>query len=67
MDNAILSKGESHSDFKGINNKELIRDKTRCTLQFYKVTDTKEVPEAVFRTWQWKSTMFTQKELIREV
>ncbi len=51
MDDAILSKGKSHSNFKGINNKELERDKTfpiRCTLQFYKVTDTNEIPEAIF-------------------
>jgi len=52
MDDAILSKGEAHSLFLGIKNKNLERDTTfpiRCTLQFYKVTDSSDVPEAVFQ------------------
>jgi len=51
MDNAILSKGEAHSDFIGINNKVLERDTQfpiRCTAQFYKVTDSADIPEYVF-------------------
>jgi len=53
MDDAILQKGEGHSDFKGTNNKLLERDPKfpiRCTLQFYKVTDSKVIPEAVFQS-----------------
>ena len=57
MDDAILQKGEAHSDFKGVNNKNLERDlkfPIRCTLQFYKVTDSASIPEAVFQDMNTK-------------
>ena len=42
IDDAVLKKGERHSEFKGTRNKKLERDlqfPIRCTVQFYKVTD----------------------------
>jgi len=52
MDEGILKKGEGHSNFKGVDNKTIERDSNlpiRCTVQFYKVTDTQEVPEGTFK------------------
>jgi len=57
MDDAILQKGESHSDFVGVNNKDLERDfqfPIRCTLQFYKVTDSVDITESVFEDMNTK-------------
>ena len=57
MDDAILQKGESHSDFLGVNNKDLERDfqfPIRCTLQFYKVTDSVDITESVFEDMNTK-------------
>ena len=52
IDDAVLKKGERHSEFKGTRNKKLERDlqfPIRCTVQFYKVTDSTDVPEAIFQ------------------
>lgn len=52
MDNAVLSVGKSHSDFKGITNCDIERDPQfpiRCTIQFYKVTDEEDVPVEEFK------------------
>lgn len=52
MDDAVLSVGESYCDFTGIKNAKLERDPQfpiRCTIQFYKVTDEADVPEAEFK------------------
>lgn len=51
MDNAVLSVGKSHSDFKGITSSEIERDPQfpiRCTIQFYKVTDEEDIPMEEF-------------------
>jgi len=48
MDNAVLSVGKSHSDFKGIESADIERDERfpiRCTIQFYKVTDVGDIPK----------------------
>jgi len=52
MDDAMLRTGDSHSDFQGVDNKTFERDPQfpiRCTVQFYKVTDTDIVPESAFK------------------
>jgi len=52
MDDAMLRTGASHSTFIGINNKSIERDPEfpiRCTVQFYKVTDTDVIPESAFQ------------------
>jgi hypothetical protein len=46
MEDAIVSTSETHGPFKGIGGKVLIRDERfpiRCTVQYYKVTDTDEI------------------------
>ncbi len=51
MDNAVLRPGETHSEFKGVGDYSLERDHDypiRCTFQFYKVTDTDDIPEQAF-------------------
>jgi len=51
MDNAVISVGESHSAFNGIKSSDIERDPAypiRCTIQFYKVTDEKNVTKEVF-------------------
>lgn len=53
MDNAVLRAGNSHGKYKNLDNVELERDTAypiRCTLQFYKVTDTIEIPEGEIAT-----------------
>jgi len=52
MDNAVLSVGVAHSDFKGITSSDIERDPQfpiRCTIQLYKVTDQEDVPVEVFK------------------
>ncbi len=52
MDEGILKAGDSHSEFLGVKNKSIVRDPQypiRCTVQFYKVTDSQEVPENIFK------------------
>ncbi len=46
-DDGQLSHGEPHSEFKGVQDRKIVRDfnyPIRCTLQYYKVTDTDEIP-----------------------
>lgn len=57
MDNAVLRAGETHSEFKGVGDYSLERDDRypiRCTFQFYKVTDTNDVPEDAFKEMREK-------------
>lgn len=57
MDNAVLRAGATHSDFKGVGNHILERDENypiRCTIQFYKVTDSYEIPEEEFQEMRQK-------------
>lgn len=57
MDNAVLRHGDTHSEFKGVGNYKLKRDASypiRCTVQFYKVTDTKNIPEQEFQQMREK-------------
>jgi len=52
MDNAVISVGKAHSEFKGITNASIERDTQfpiRCTIQFYKVTDQEDVPVEEFK------------------
>lgn len=52
IEDAILSTGEGHSDFKGTEGLKLKRDvrfPIRCTVQLYKVTDTIDIPTEVFK------------------
>ena len=51
FEDAILSTGKAHSEFKGTRGFTLERDSKypiRCTIQFYKVSDTLDVPEKEF-------------------
>lgn len=51
MDNAQVRAGESHSDFVGVGSHTIERDDRfpiRCTMQYYKVTDSAAIPESAF-------------------
>lgn len=57
MDNAVLRAGSTHSEFKGVGDYTLERDEgypIRCTIQFYKVTDTDDIPEEAFQEMREK-------------
>ncbi len=48
FDNAVLRVGNTHGNYYGTNNLELVRDDKypiRCTVQFYKVTDDIDIPQ----------------------
>jgi len=52
LDHAMLMVGKPHSKFEGTKNRALERDPNfpiRCTAQFYEVTDTTDLPEAIFK------------------
>jgi hypothetical protein len=51
MEHAMLRAGKVEGDFKGVGQFTLERDPQypiRCTMQFYSVTDSAEIPEATF-------------------
>ncbi len=51
MEDAVIRAGKVHSEFEGTKGLELERDDRypiRCTLQYYKVTDTEEIPSSTF-------------------
>lgn len=57
MDDAMLKIGNEHSEFEGIQNKKIKRDlrfPIRCTFQFYKVTDSDEIEETIFKQMKEK-------------
>jgi len=57
MEDAIISTGETHSVFKGTGNLKLVRDERfaiRCTLQYYSVCDTADIPAEVFKSFAEK-------------
>lgn len=57
MDDAMIKIGNEHSEFEGIRNKKIKRDlrfPIRCTFQFYKVTDSDEIPENIFKQMKEK-------------
>ena len=54
IEDAILSTTDGHSKFEGTKDLELERDDRfpiRCTIQYYKVTDTVDIPSSVFKTF----------------
>src|SRR5665648_121651 len=57
MDDAMLKAGEGHSEYFGVADYELERDARfpiRCTLQYYKVTDSANIPESTFQEMKEK-------------
>lgn len=53
MEDAIVSIGNTHGPFEGIGDRKLIRDERfpiRCTIQYYKVTDTSDLANDVIES-----------------
>lgn len=52
FENAVLKSGESFGKFLGSNGEKIVRDEKlpiRCTIQYYKVTDTLDISENMIR------------------